>query len=755
MNLVVLRDFTIINSNLLKVIIMKSIKIVSLFLLILLVKSGFSQKISGKVYEEIKEESKKTQESLPGANVYWQNVQGGTVTDVDGNFEIDAPTNFPATLIISFVGYQTDSIVVKKLENSLKIKLKKDIQLAVFEIAEREKTSSVSLVSPIHVETLSSKELTKAACCNISESFETNASVDVNFTDAVSGTKKIQMLGLDRYYTQIQIENMPFVRGLSSAYGLTFVPGTWAQSIQIKKGAGSVINGYESITGQINIELQKPEESDRFFVNGYLNMFGRAELNVHAAQKLNSRWSNMQFVHVSNQSPQLDNNNDSFLDNPIKTQYNVLNRWKYSGKKHESQIGIRGVYEDLKAGQFKSTDVQNPFKINVETKQLELFSKNGFLFPKKPFKSIGVISTVRYHEHNSNYGLKKYNAIQKSGYLNTIYQTIIGNTDNTIRMGGSLVFDDFQNNFNDSLFSREELVPGVFTEYSLVKDKTSLVVGLRYDYHNLYGDYITPRVHYKYNLTELTALRFSLGRGYRTANPLIESASVMSSSRRVVLATNLKPEVAWNYGTSLTHKFTAFKKDMTIDFDYYFTDFENQVVVDIENPREVAFYNLIGKSYSHSFQAEYSVNLTKQIEFKTAYKFYEIKTDYKAGLRDKPLVPKHRVLANVAYFTNFDKWKFDATMQWFGVSRLPSTTSNLPENQLKNVSNAFITINTQVTRAFRKFEVYLGVENVTDFKQSSPIIASNQPFGSEFDASMIWGPINGRMVYTGFRYNIK
>ena len=723
-------------------------------MIMLLVKWGYAQKVTGKVYELETKESKAKQ-SLPGATIYWKNTSLGAITNENGYFEIESPTTYPATLIVSYVGYQSDSLIFVAYKNNITISLSPTINLAAFEVVERNKSSAVSLVSPIHIETLSEKELGKAACCNISESFETNASVDVNFTDAVSGTKKIQMLGLDGFYTQIQIENIPFVRGLSSAYGLTFVPGTWANSIQIKKGAGSVVNGYESITGQINIELQKPDEADKLFINGYLNQFSRAELNIQAAQKLNAKWSTAQFAHISNQSWELDHNDDTFLDMPIKTQYNFLNRWKYSGKKHIAQFGFRGVYEDLYAGQILSDEVTNPFKINVQTKQAEIFTKNGILFPSKPYKSIGFITSSKYHEHQSVYGLKTFNSIQKSGYFNSIYQTIIGNTFNTIRAGASLVYDNYENNYNDSLFGREEVVPGVFTEYHLEKKKSSLVMGLRYDYHNLFGDFITPRFHYKYNFTEKSALRFSAGRGYRTANPFIENAAVMSSARVVVVNQNLLPEVAWNYGSSLTHNFHLFNKEMTVDIDYFYTDFENQVVVDIENPRAVSFYNLQGKSYSHSFQAEYFVEITKQLEFKGAYKWYGIKTDYQDGLKEKPLVPKHRILLNVAYFTKFDKWKFDATLQGFGTSRLPSTADNLPENQLASTSDAFATLNAQITRTFKHYEIYLGAENITNYKQSSPIVSAQNPFGSEFDASMIWGPVNGSMVYIGFRYRIK
>lgn len=716
----------------------------------LTVKISTAQKVQGTISE-----SNKSKSPIPGANVYWQNTTTGTFSDENGNFEIAEPSQFPATLMVSFIGYQTDSVTVKSLPKSkLEIKLSKDVKLKEFELTDRESSTKIDLVNPLLVETLNKNEFTKAACCNISESFETNASVDVNFTDAVSGTKKIQMLGLDGIYTQIQAENLPMIRGLSSAFGLTFVPGTWAESIQIKKGAGSVVNGYESITGQINVELLKPDEAEQIFINVYGNEKGRAELNIHGAQKLNEKWSTMTLTHVSNQSIAWDNNEDTFLDMPLKTQFNFFNRWKYRGKKYVSQFGVKGVYEDMEAGQIGSTKTNRLYKIGVLTKQFEVFTKNGFLFPEKPYKSIGVINSFKYHNHESKYGDKKFNAEQMSGYLNTIYQTRIVNDNNTIKMGGSLVYDYYDKNYNDSLFGREEIVPGVFTEYTLTTTKSTLVVGVRGDYHNLYGAFFTPRAHYKYNFTPLSALRFSVGRGFRTANPYIENASVMASSRRVV-SEKLAPEIAWNYGTSVTHKFELGGREMSVNLDYYFTDFQNQVVVDLENPDEVSFYNLQGKSYSHSFQAEVSAQITQQLEIKAAYKLYDIKTEYQSGLKEKPLVPKNRALVNIGYITNFDKWKFDLTGQWFDVSRLPSTATNLVENQIGTASKPFGTLNGQITRAFKKIEFYAGVENITNFKQDSPIIAANDPFGSDFDASLIWGSVNGRIAYGGLRFKIQ
>ena len=732
---------------------MKILLITFTFLLLTLTTNA-QKSIKGFVFE-----NKNGETPVPIANIYWQGTTIGVVADMDGNFEIIEPETYPANLIVSFVGYIPDTVTFNSYQKKIEIKLKNVVGLDEFQITERQSSTLINTIDPIHVETITSRELAKAACCNISESFETNASVDVNFTDAVSGTKKIQMLGLDGIYTQIQYENLPLIRGLSSAYGLTFIPGTQAESIQIKKGAGSVLNGYESITGQINLELHKPEKADKLYLNLYGNIMGRAEINLQTAQKVNDKWGTITMVHASNQSFSHDKNNDNFEDTPLRTQYNLFNRWKYRGEKRVFQVGFRAVYDDLTAGQIKANELEPLYVIGVQTKQFEVFTKNGFLFPKQPYKSIGILNSFRIHDHQSTYGLKSYDARQYSGYMNLIYQTIIGQTDHKIKFGGSFVYDNFDKNLNNSYkFGKVETVPGVFVEYAYnAEKKTALVLGLRGDHHNKFGAFITPRAHYKYNFTDQSAFRLSAGRGFRTANPIIEnSGAAMASSRNIVLNDNdLLPEIAWNYGTSITHIFEIAGKEMNVSFDYYYTDFTNQVVVDLENPREISFYNLDGKSYSHSLQAEYSIEITKALELKTAYKWYNTKTTYNDELKEKPLTPKNRVLVNIGYITNFDKWKFDLTANWFDVSRIPSTTSNSFENIVNNQSESYYTINGQITKAFKVLEVYSGVENLLNYKQENPIIAANDPNGSNFDASLIWGPVVGRNIYFGLRYKIK
>ncbi|MCB0402935.1 MAG: TonB-dependent receptor [Flavobacteriales bacterium] len=732
---------------------MKTILLLSIFLLV----HGLNaqQTIQGRVLESNDQGGKTKNIPIPLANIYWEGTVEGAVADAEGRFMIPEPASYPAHLIVSFVGYKSDTVTFHAYRTHIHITLQPNLELQEFEVAEKQAGTYINTIDPHHIETLTGKELAKAACCNISESFETNASVDVNFSDAVSGRKQIQMLGLDGVYTQIQFENLPLVRGLSSAYGLTYIPGTWAESIQIKKGAGSVVNGYESITGQINLELQKPDEAERLYINGYGNLMGRAELNVHAAQKLNEQWSTMSFIHASGQSIENDLNQDNFYDSPLKTQYNVFNRWKYRGEKRVFQAGIRAVYEDLSAGQIEANALEPLYYIGVKSRQVELFTKNGFLFPKQPYKSIGVINTLRYHSHDSRFGQKTYVASQYSGYLNVIYQTIIDDSDHQVKFGTSLVYDNYDKSLNKSYkFGRVEMVPGAFAELTnFFNEKNVVVLGLRGDYHNTYGFFATPRFHYKYNFTEQSAFRLSAGRGFRTANPILENNVALANSRTILLANDLKPEIAWNYGSSITHGFEVNKREVNVSLDYYFTDFVNQVVVDMEQPHEVAFYNLEGKSYSHSFQAEVGVQLTQQLEAKAAYKWYDIKTDYKSGFKTRPLTPKNRMLVNLGYTSNFDKWKFDLTGKWFGVSRLPSVSVIPSENV--TASTDYFLLSGQITRAFKHFEAYVGVENATNYKQSNPIIAATDPNGPDFDASLIWGPVYGRNIYVGFRYKIK
>lgn len=723
-----------------------------------MVSPAVSQQLSGHIVGR----TEGATETLPGASVWWAGTTLAVSADAEGNFTIAYPDSMPARLVTSYIGYLPDTIYFPdKSKTDIRITLARTRNLKEVTVTGKQDATIISTFAPINTQVITREELTRGACCNLSESFETNASVDVNYTDAVSGARQIQMLGLDGIYTQILSENLPLIRGLSSSYGLNFVPGPWVESIMVTKGAGSVVNGYESITGQLDIELLEPSKADRFFLNGYANHEGRFEGNLHLVKRFGENHGTMLFGHASDMGIAIDHNHDGFLDMPLTRQYNALNRWHFQKEgTWEAQLGLKTMVEDRTAGQSHLTH-QNGlsdtalYSIGISNKQLEAFTKTALLYPEAPYKSIALTSSERYHEQEMFFGAKRYRGEQLSVNINGIYQTIIVHTRHRIKFGPSYTYDDYRESYSDSAFSRRDHVPGAYTEYTFIKpDSTiSLVAGARGDYHNRFGVMFTPRMHFKYNFKQGTALRISGGSGWRIANIFVENAAVFPNSRKVVILEELRPEQAWNYGISFTHKWAW--RDAFFNVDMFRTDFTNQVVVDLEDADLVQFYNLKGRSYSNSFQAEAGISPTEHLDLRVAYKHYDVMTTYGGTLMEKPMVPKDRAMVSAAYETNDEKWKFDVTLKWLGSTRLPNTLQNPIEYRLAGSSEDYFNLNAQVTKKFKHFELYLGGENLTGYYISNPIIAPDKPFGNHFDASMIWGPTVGSLYYFGFRFSIE
>ncbi len=706
---------------------------------------------------------------LIGANVYWNGTVQGTVTDESGTFSIEKIDD-TSILIISYIGYQNDTIDVAD-KNYIEVNLKASVSIDEVEIAYRRKSTEISRLDPLKVEKIGEKELLKAACCNLSESFETSPGVDVSFTDAITGTRQIQMLGLAGPYTQITRENMPDVRGLSALYGLTYIPGTWVESIQLNKGTGTVINGYESIAGQINTELRKPESADRLYLNVYGNESGRMEGNANIAHVFKQdNLSTALLLHGKTSSIKHDRNNDGFLDHPLGNQFIGLNRWKYYGEKGiRAQLGLKATRIDNTGGQLdfdptRESTNSTGWGMHLITERYEGWAKIGKTYEEMPWKTIGLQLSGASHTQESYFGLNNYDARQNTLYINSIYQDIFSNTNHTFRTGASFQYDDFIEELNDTVFKRTEFTPGIYFEYTFTHvEKFSAVAGIRTDYHNLYGLFVTPRLHVRYAIAENTILRASGGRGLRTASIISENSGLLASSRDIIILGNdnknpygLKPEIAWNTGVNLTQYFTLDYRDGTISFDFYHTNFINQVVVDHDQrPWATVFYNLDGRSYSNSFQAQLDYELIKRLDFRLAYRMFDVKTTYNGKLMQKPLIAKHRAFVNIAYQTR-KYWRFDITANWQGEKRIPSTNSNPETYQLPGYSPDYVLMNAQISKEWReKFEIYAGVENLLDYKQEKPILSSEDPFSPYFDSSLIWGPIFGRNTYVGLRYYLK
>lgn len=730
----------------------------------------FSQEfVTGKVLEE-----NANPVPILGANVYWKGTSIGVVTNEQGFFEIPYSSE-NNTLVISYVGFKTQQIEIKNFKQ-LQVFLVPENDLGEVVVTVDKKATQVSYLNPKNVTVINEKELLKAACCNLSESFETNPSIDVHFSDAVTGTKQIEMLGLTNPYILITQENIPSIRGASQAYGLTFTPGTWLESIQITKGAGSVVNGHESIAGQINTELKKPLTDDSFFLNAYGSIDGRLELNTHFNQKLSNNWSTGLYAHVNNRTWRKDQNDDGFLDAPLMNQINLMNRWQYANTSSGwvSFFDLRYMKDDKVAGQMDFNAEEDKFSSSVwgseiKTKRIDVSNKTGYVFKDQPYKSVGLQTAFSLHDQQSYFGLKRYNINHKSFYSNLVYNSILSNTRNTFKTGLSFSYDEYDELVSLTSFKRNDVGMGAYFEYAFDNgDNFSVVAGVRADTHNSLGEFITPRVHLRYNPWEKAVIRLSAGRGKRVANVFAENQQYFASARNVNIINSggniygLDPEIAWNYGASFLQGFKVFGKKADWAIDYYTTNFKNQVVIDLDaNPQEVGFYNLKGKSIAQSIQTDINYNLAKHFDLRLSYKFYDVLTDYTQGTLSKPLLAKHRVFANLSYQTHYSndkgaRWKFDATWNWSGKKRLPDTSSNPSQYQLGNYSNPFSTLNAQVTKVFSKqFEVYLGGENLLGYRQENPILAANDPFGAYFDSTILYAPIQGARVYTGLRFKIN
>lgn len=709
------------------------------------------EKIKGRVVEQLKDGS---EVGIPGANVYWEGTTIGVATNLEGFYLIPSPEKYPATMVVSFVGYQTYTQEIKEWSH-YHIYLTPSVELDEVKVKGKVNTTKFSTINTINMQTLSTGELEKAACCNLSESFSTNATVDVTFTDAVSGAKQIQMLGLDGVYTQIAQENIPLIRGMSSSYGLSYVPGTWIESIQIIKGAGSVINGFESFAGQINLEYFKPKSAPKLFWNAYTNSEGKIENNLQFSKK-EGNWQSNLFTHISYFDREVENSGDGFLDMPKTKQVNILNRWEYTGNKnYHIAFTLRGLAEDRVGGTVDGVD--NSYKVDIHNDLLEFTSKTGMLMPNSLGKSMGLQTSFRRHNQRAIFGNNDCKGLQESAYLNLIRQTYIGNTNHILKYGMSYYADRFtesfsgntSNPFSDNI--RVDLMSGIFSEYAYKWGESfNLVAGIRADYYNNTEELnYLPRLNMKYNPTEQTAIRFSAGRAFRVANVLVENASFLASNRQISIG-ELNPEMAWNYGTNITYCFYLFGREGTLNADYYRTVFENQVVVDIEKEGELSFYNLNGTSFANSMQIDFGYELFDRFDIKMAYKINDVQTTYEGEDKIASLTPKNRALLNMAYATNFEKWKFDVTANYVGESRIPNHSKIE-----KEFSNPFILYNAQITKKFRKFDVYLGGENLLATRQENPIIDAENPSSDVFDASLIYAPVMGRVIYAGLRYKIK
>ncbi len=697
-----------------------------------------------------------------GANVYWEGTQSGTTSDIDGYFEIEKKEGH-THLVVSYIGYTTSITEVNNSSEELRITIKGEVALQEVVVSERKMGTIASRTSVLQTQKITYDELCRAACCNLAESFETNPSVDVSYSDAATGARQIKLLGLSGTYVQMLTENYPNFRGAASLYGLDYVPGPWMESIQVSKGTSSVKNGYEALAGQINVEFKKPPTADIFSANVFASDAGRYEGNADASWHINDNVSTGLLVHYSNDSKKHDGNDDGFLDLPLKEQVNLMNRWYHKTNKYVAQYGVKYLHENRTGGQdTKHHDFSDPYKIKLNTNRAELYTKQAYIIDNEKVESVALILSGSYHEQKSRYDRTPYNIYQNNIYASLLYEKEFSPM-HSLSTGLSMNYDGFNENLGQGearrAFNRDEVTPGAYAQYTMnLNDKLIVLAGIRGDYSTEYDFFVTPRVHIKYNPFEWFHVRASAGKGFRTANILAENNFLLSSSRKMVIADKLDQEEAWNTGLNLSFYIPLFGKELTLNGEWYYTNFQKQVVVDMDsNPHEVSFYNLDGKSYSNSYQIEATYPFFRGFTLTAAYRYTDAKTDYKnaAGVTTrlrKPLVSDYKALATASYQTPLKKWQFDLTGQFNGGGRMPTPD---PANPLWDKKfKSYTVVNAQITKYFRNWSIYVGAENLFDYTQDHPIIDAENPRGDNFDGTMVWGPVHGRKIYAGLRFNI-
>ena len=724
-----------------------------------------AQTILGKVTNDKKE-------PLIGASVYWLGTIAGVSTGNKGEFEIIAKDISNKKLVASYVGHLADTI---EITNQTFVEFRLTATKTLNEVVVKAERDGVTIseINPIKTEQITQTELRKAACCDLAGCFETQTTVQPQTTNVITNSKELRILGLSGVYNQVLIDGFPMIQGLSYTYGISSIPGTLVDNIYVSKGANSVLQGYESISGQINVETKDPDKTDRLLLNVYLNNFMEKHLNVNYAFK-QGKWSNLTTFHTVQPADKIDRDKDNFLDLPLLTRYMVSNKWKYGNEKDwgwNSRIGLRFLNEQRIGGQtfFNAESDKGSTSIygqSVNINHPEIWTKTGYRINDK--HNIVLFASAFHQQQNSYFGTVKYNAKQTNFYGNVQYE--LNYDKHNLKTGISFRHLDLNEHiaFTDTFlkrtyagnYQRLENIPGLFAENTMqfFNNKLTWIAGVRGDHHNQFGFQFTPRTLLKYDIAPKTIIRANVGTGWRTVNLFSENIGLLVSSRDIIFVEQLNPEKAVNFGINLTQKFETKDNNLSGYFsaDYYRTEFQNQIFPDYDtNPTKAIIKNFTGTSVSNGFQAELNLKIYRQFELKTGYNFLDVYREIGETKQLLPFNPRHKFLTTFSYKPLTNKFHFDVNVHWYDKQRLPNTKSNPIEFQRPDFSQPYTIVNAQFTYNFKKFEVYAGCENIFDFRQNQPIISWQNPFSPYFDTSSVWSPTRGRETYIGIRFRLN
>ena len=780
---------------------MKSLKYVStIFLFLCLAASAYAQDITGTVTDT-------ENNPMPGASVYWADTNVGTAASIDGKFRLHRVKGYD-TLVASFLGYENDTLRVDDTVSQVQLKLRQGVALETVVVEGNLGGNYIRHDGILKGETISFAGLCKMACCNLAESFENSASVTVGYSDAISGARQIKMLGLAGTYTQILDENRAIMRGLSAPYGLSYTPGMWLNSIQVSKGISSVTAGHEAITGQINLEHRKPTDDERLFLNVYFDSELKPEVNLSSAIPVTAdkRLSTVILAHGSMDTKSYDHNHDGFRDLPLSRQFDIANRWLYQadngmqvrwGVKYINdyrlggQMGYRKSMKDemlhwIDESQPDHYNHNRPYGSEVKNEEVNAYFKLGMPVGKSVFdkdeqdemrSNFAMVIDFDHFNEDAYFGaFNDYGGRQNMLNANAMYvhyftyrsSLISGISASSRWVNEDLFFRNLHSPtwYEASLISRRnESEVGAYTEYTYsIKDKLSVVAGLRYDYNFYFRkNLITPRAHVKWNITPTTVFRASAGLGYRPTDVITDNIGILATGRYIMFRNGYKHyfdrmEEALTAGGSLTQTISTINhNDMTISFDYFRTQLFHSVIADQEySAYDIHIYDTDGKSFTNSYQVDLTWTPIERFDIFATFRYTDSKytidrPDGTRALVERPLVSRFKTLLNLQYATRMRKWTFDVTAQLNGRSRIPTQTGNLADDSYSPIYPMFY---AQVSRRIKHWDIYIGCENIGNYTQKHPILNADNPYSSDFNSSLIWGPLMGRKFYIGVRFNL-
>jgi len=683
---------------------------------------------------------------------------------------------------------------------------KDSLDAAVF--VSRQAGNYLSKGKDIRTEVISAAGLCKMACCNLAESFENSASVTVGYSDAVTGARQIRLLGLSGVYTQMLDETRPVMRGLASPFGLSYVPGQWLESIQIAKGSSSVINGVECMTGQINMEHRKPTDEKPLFINGAVMSDTKMDLNIASSLQMGYKWSTVILGHVSGNIISHDMDKDGFMDEPKQLQFNLSNRWLYMADNGvQVRFGVRAIQDSRLGGQMLTENGKhvfynkdsyiwdpqqlkegqiNPWGSDILNRSINGYLKVGVPLNEDNSQNIALIADYNYQNMDSHFGATDYVAGQHSAFANLLYQNVI-NDSHRFTLGMNGVFDRYDEDFRRIVMLQDvgnngvtDLASaGVFGEYTYHYGETlSVIAGLRGDWFNHVSDgkskfRVSPRLTLKYMPIDEIVIRANGGRGLRYSTPLVDNIGVFSTGKKFDGDYNKHIlEDAWTFGGNITYYLPFGASSNTyLSVDYFRTQFAQQMVVDYERyANQISFYALNGdRSFTDNIQLDFSVDPVERFNITATFRYTNAKIELAGkGLVEKPMTSRFKGVLNLQYATNLNKWIFDFTASLNGSCRVYDFMKDLNEDgsmtpkPKDGVARMYEDGRTpmypmlfaQVTRRFKGWDVYIGAENLTNFRQKDAIIGAANPRQPSFDASCIWGPLMGIKAHVGFRFTL-